>query len=67
MSDEALYSRGRHFFNTIRMLREMPSDELRFMCLFASLYWDDEKLKEGEVAGDLPGNDGALSNSHLNS
>jgi hypothetical protein len=42
------------------MLRGMH-ERYRHMALYAATFWDDERLLEAEAAGDLPGNDGALS------
>jgi hypothetical protein len=47
------------FYRTVTLLRLMSS-ERRHMALYAAEFWSHEKLMEGEAAGDLPGNPGAL-------
>jgi hypothetical protein len=67
MNRRDLYSRGHHFHRVAKMLREMPNDELRFMCLFAACYWSEERFAEAEHRGDIPGNDGFVQTAPLDS
>jgi hypothetical protein len=60
-----LVTQSRQFFDAVRALRALPSDQYRYMSLFAALFWDDAQLEGGEEAGDMPGNDGVLATHPL--
>jgi hypothetical protein len=48
-----------NFYRVVRMLRRMAPDHA-LQALFAAFFWPDEKLDDAELAGDLPGQPGAV-------
>jgi hypothetical protein len=48
-----------NFYRAVRLLRRMGADHAH-LALFAALFWDDEKLDDAELAGDLPGRSAEL-------
>ena len=64
MSNENLISASPAFYSAVDALRELEPPYM-VMALWAAMVWDPERLKEAKAAGDIPGDDAALSRQRI--